>query len=103
MYNIAVIGKQSDVLGFMALGFKVEAVNDSSEAAVILHKMAKSQKYAVIFVAEDFIKDLEQDVKKYNDDLIPAIVPIPTPGTDGGYGMNAISDAVIRAVGADVK
>lgn len=103
MYKIAVIGKQKDVLGFMALGFKVEAVRDSDEAKNVLNSLAQSHDYAVIFVAEDFISSLEQDIKKYCDDLIPAIVPIPTSGSDNGYGMKAISDAVIRAVGADVK
>jgi V/A-type H+-transporting ATPase subunit F len=103
MYKIAVIGKQSDVLGFMALGFRVETVSDAAGAASRLKALAASREYAVIFVAEDFVAELEPEIRRYTDDLIPAVVPIPTSGADGGYGMNAISEAVIRAVGADIK
>ena len=103
MYRIAVIGKQSDILGFMALGFHVEAAEDAETARQALHRLAKSEQYAVIFLAEDYASELEQDTAKYTEKTIPAIVVIPTAGADSGYGMNAISDAVKRAVGADIN
>ncbi len=102
MYKIAVIGKRADILGFMALGFRVEAVENSEEAAKTLHSLAKSQKYAVIFLCEDFAEALEADIAKYKDDPIPAILPIPTSTADNGYGLKAVTDSVIRAVGADI-
>ena len=102
MYKIAVIGKRSDILGFMALGFRVEPAETADEARTLLHKLSRSEKYAVIFLCEDFAEDLKEDIAKYKDDPIPAILPIPTSGADNGYGMNAVTDSVIRAVGADI-
>lgn len=102
MYKVAVIGKRSDVLGFMALGFKVAEAEDTESARRALHSLAKTHEYAVIFLCENFAVGLEEDIAKYSDDLIPAIVPIPSAGSDTGYGMKAITEAVERAVGADV-
>jgi len=102
MYNIAVIGKKSEVLGFMALGFDVEPATDASEASTLLKKLVKTKKYAVIFITENFAAELSSDIAKYKDMVIPAILPVPTPSADNGYGMNAITDSVIRAVGSDI-
>jgi len=102
MYKIAVIGKRADVLGFMALGFRVEPAENEEEARTLLHKLAKKDEYAVIFLCEDFAQSLEADIAKYKDETIPAILPIPTPGADNGYGMKAVTDSVIRAIGADI-
>lgn len=102
MYKVAVIGKRSDVLGFMALGFRVAEAEDAESARRALHTLAKSREYAVIFLCENYAPDLEEDVAAYVDAVIPAIVPIPSADADNGYGMKAITDAVERAVGADV-
>lgn len=102
MYKIAVIGKRSDILGFMALGFKVVEAEDAETARNGLRILVRSREYAVVFLCENFASELEEDIAKYNDDVIPAIVPIPSAGEDSGYGMRAITNAVERAVGADV-
>lgn len=102
MYKVAVIGKRADVLGFMALGFEVAEAADAAAAREALHRMAKTGAYAVIFITENYCPPLEEDMAKYADDVIPAILPIPSAGTDNGYGMKAITEAVERAVGADV-
>ncbi|MBO7375753.1 MAG: V-type ATP synthase subunit F [Clostridia bacterium] len=102
MYKVAVLGKRADVLGFMALGFRVEAVNDAADAAQSLRRLAAAREYAVIFVCEDVAVLLKDEISKYSDDVIPAIIPIPTATADSGYGMNAVTESVIKAVGADV-
>lgn len=102
MYKVAVIGKSSDVLGFMALGFSVSSVTDTASARTALHKLARSGEYAVIFITEDLAAELAEEIAKYADARLPAIVAIPSAGSDTGYGMKAITEAVERAVGADV-
>ena len=102
MYNSAVIGKQSEVLGFMALGFDVRPVSGAGEALDILNDILSSKEYAVVFIAEDFAEALSAELEKLKDDIIPAILPIPTPSSDTGYGMKAVSDSIVRAVGADI-
>ncbi len=102
MYKIAVIGNSDAVLGFMALGFVVEAVSNVEEASNVLHTLARSGSYAVIFVTENFASQIEEDINRYKDMPLPAIISIPGQGGSSGYGMNAIRNAVERAVGADI-
>ena len=102
MYKIGIIGDRDTVLGFMALGFAVEDVTNAEEAAKKLHAMAKSGSYAVIFITENYAAQIEEDVNRYKDMPLPAVVSIPGQGGSTGYGMNNIRSAVERAVGADI-
>ena len=102
MYKIGIIGDRDTVLGFMALGFTVEDVTSAEEAAKRLHAMAKSGDYAVIFVTENYAVQIEEDVNRYKDMPLPAVISVPGQGGSTGYGMNNIRSAVERAVGADI-
>lgn len=102
MYKVAAVGRNADVLGFLALGFRVVDVQDTAGAADALRQLARSGEYAAIFITEDFAEELADEIARYADSPLPAIVPIPSAGADTGYGMKAITDAVERAVGADV-
>ena len=86
----------------MALGFRVEAAADSEEASRRLRSLVGSGEFAVVFICEDYAASLKDEIEKYSDNVIPAIIPIPTAGADSEYGMKAVTDSVIRAVGADV-
>lgn len=102
MYKIGIIGKRDAVLGFMALGFSVHEAATAEDAAKELHIMAKSQEYGVIFLTEDYAMQLENELAKYRDLPLPAIVSIPGQEGSTGYGMNNLRHAVERAVGADI-
>ena len=102
MYKIGIIGDRDSVLGFMALGFTVFDVEGADEARASLREAAKSGEYAVIFVTEKIAMQIEDEIDKYKDMPMPAIVSVP--GRDGttGYGMENIRTAALRAVGADI-
>ena len=102
MYKIGIIGRRDAVQGFMALGFAVREADSTADAARELHAMAKSQEYGVIFITENFATELEEEMAKYRDLPIPAIVSIPGQEGSMGYGMNNLRRAVARAVGADI-
>ena len=102
MYKIGMIGRRDAVHGFMALGFAVREADSTADAARELHAMAKSQEYGVIFITENFATELEEEMAKYRDLPIPAIVSIPGQEGSMGYGMNNLRRAVERAVGADI-
>ena len=102
MYKIAIIGDRDSVLGFMALGFATFEAQTAQEAARELHKLAKDESYAVIFVVEDLAEKIVDDMAKYKDLPLPAIVSIPGRAGSNGFGMNSIRSAVERAVGADI-
>ena len=102
MYKIAIIGDRDSVLGFMALGFATFEAQNASDAAKILHSIAKDESYAVIFIVEDLAEQIVDDMAKYKDMPLPAIVSIPGRAGSNGFGMNAVRSAVERAVGADI-
>ena len=102
MYKIGVIGERDSVLGFMAIGFSVHEAPDTETARDILHTLAKDGSYAIIFIVENYAEAIAEDIARYKDVPVPAVITIPGRGGSTGYGMAAIKSAVERAVGADI-
>ena len=100
-YRIAVLGDQDSVLGFKALGLDVYPAETVEAAREILHRLAK-ENTAIIYLTEELAAGLEHEIARYKDALTPAIILIP--GKDGslGIGMANVTNAVERAVGADI-
>ena len=101
MYKIAVMGDRDSVLGFKALGLEVCPVADGEEGGRALHRMAKED-YAIIYVTEQLAVQIPNEIEKYKDALTPAIILIPGKEGSLGIGMNSVTTAVERAVGADI-
>ncbi|MBQ0010301.1 MAG: V-type ATP synthase subunit F [Ruminococcus sp.] len=101
MYKIAVIGDRDSVLGFMAVGFSVFPTESAEEAARHLHRLVKEE-YAVIYLTEELAEALSEDIAKYKDDPLPAIIPLPSRAGTLGLGLGNIKKSVERAVGADI-
>ncbi len=102
MYKIAVIGERDSVMGFMAIGFTACEASDPAEAARILHTLAKTEEYGIIFIVENYAKVIPDDIGRYKDLPLPAVISIPGRAGSDGSGMAAIKSAVERAVGADI-
>ena len=102
MYKIAVLGDRESVMGFKALGLDVHTAESLDEAQDALHTMAKSGEYAVIYMTEQFAAEMQAEVARYKDQLIPAIILIPGKAGSLGIGMANVTSAVERAVGADI-
>ena len=73
MYKIGIIGDRDSTLCFMALGFSVFEASDPAQAAELLHKVAKSGEYAVIFIIEDLALAMSEAIDHYKDAPLPAI------------------------------
>lgn len=103
MLKIAVIGSHETVLGFKAVGLDVFPVTTADDARRELRRLTRTgEEYAIIYIEEDFYIQLTDEIGKFNDVPVPAIILIP--GRDGskGYGQNALHEAVERAVGSDI-
>ncbi|WP_265445695.1 V-type ATP synthase subunit F [Acetivibrio straminisolvens] len=101
MYKIGVIGDKDSILGFKALGMSVFPVTSALEAQETIDKIASMQ-YAVIYITEQFAKDIVSTIDKYKDQRFPAIIPIPGNQGSLGIGMMNVKKSVERAVGADI-
>ena len=103
MYKIAVLGSRDTVIGFKALGLDTFYIADASEAAEKFQSLTNSEdKYAIIYIEENFYPALKDSIDKYKDLPTPAIILIPGRGSTSELGQAALKAAVERAVGADI-
>ena len=103
MYKIAVLGGMDTVIGFKALGLDTYPVSDAAEAKNVLSKITSlDEQYAVIYIEETLSQELSNEIARFTSKVTPAIILIP--GRDGSQGLslNALHDAVIRAIGTDI-
>lgn len=102
MYKIAVLGDRESVMGFKALGLEVHSAETAEEARKTLHRLARDGETAIIYLTEQYAAQMQDEVAKYKDQVIPAIILIPGKAGSLGIGMKNITDSVERAVGADI-
>ena len=81
MYKIGVVGDKDSILAFKALGIDVYPVTEPDEARITINKMA---------------------AEKYNRELIPAVILIPSNQGSLNIGMQRINDNVEKAVGVNI-
>ena len=103
-YKIAVIGDRESVMGFRALGLDVFPAEEKTAKAVFNGVIRDTQEpgYAIIYITEELTIPLRTEIDALKDELIPAIIPIPSKNGTLHLGMNALSSAVERAVGSNI-
>ncbi len=101
MYRIAVLGDRDSIYGFAALGLDVFPVSDSETGARTLRSLTE-QDYAVIYITEALCKDLEPELERCRENLLPAVIPIPGVHGNTGMGIGMVKRSVEQAVGSDI-
>ncbi len=101
MYKIAVIGAYDSIYGFAALGLDTFPVSDAREGEETL-KMLASGEYAVIYITEALAQELAQEISKYREQVLPAIIQIPGVSGNTGAGVEGVKKSVEQAVGSDI-
>ena len=93
MYKIAVLGDYDSIYGFATIGLDTFPVTDTENAAKQLHTLAAND-YSVIYVTEELADRISEEIEKYAEQVLPAIIQIP-----GVYGNKK---TVEQAVGSDI-
>lgn len=106
-YHIAIVGSKEETMGFAALGVKAFSAKTGEEAKNVLFSLkkqtAEDEKYAVILVIEDLIKEISaEDYTKLSSGALPAIIPLPGNRGSSGFGNEKIRRIVEKAVGSDI-
>ncbi|MBQ4424220.1 MAG: V-type ATP synthase subunit F [Lachnospiraceae bacterium] len=101
MYKLAVVGDYDSIYGFAALGLAV-CPADSPEAALKEIKSLAEQEVAVIYLTEALATALRDELNVYEEQLTPAIIPIPGISGNTGEGIARVKRSVERAVGSDI-
>lgn len=101
MYRIAVTGAYDSIYGFAALGLDTFPVRSQEEGIQTLRRLAAGE-YAVIYITEALAAELEEEIEKYRERQLPAIIQIPGVSGNTGKGVSGVKKSVEQAVGSDI-
>ena len=101
MYKIAVLGDYESIFGFAALGLDTYPVTLPEEAKRILNRLCENQ-YGIIYITEVLAESIKEEIDKYKDETIPAIITIPGTFGNTGIGVSNVKKSVEQAVGSDI-
>lgn len=99
--RIGVVGDKDSVLVFKALGIDVFPVGSSSEARRTVDKLAENN-YAVIFITEHVAQGIPETIERYNREMLPAVILIPSNQGTLNIGMQRINNNVEKAIGVNI-
>lgn len=90
-------------MGFRALGLDTFPAANTEEAKSALRAVtAEGGEYAIIYLEETLASGLGQEIDRFKDSPVPAIILIPGREGSTGLGQQALKDAVERAVGTNI-
>ena len=101
MYKIAVVGDYDSIYGFATLGLSICPVRDREEIREKLRSLAEEE-YGIIYITEAAAAEVEDELEKYREKTLPAIIRIPGVSGNTGAGVEGVKKTVEQAVGSDV-
>ncbi|HZJ98418.1 MAG TPA: V-type ATP synthase subunit F [Tissierellaceae bacterium] len=101
MFKIAVVGDKDSVLAFKALGVDVFTVFESDDARRVVDTIARDN-YGIIFITEQIASLIPDTIDRYDKEIIPAVILIPSNQGTLNIGMNRINKNVEKAVGSNI-
>lgn len=101
MYKIAVMGDKDSIYGFATLGMETFPVSEAAEAAHTLRDLAEKE-YAIVYITEALADQIANEIDRYREQMLPAIILIPGVSGNTGLGIRAVKKSVEQAVGSDI-
>lgn len=95
------LGDYDSIYGFATLGLDTFPVTDPAEAAKKLHQLAVGE-YAVIYITECLAAQIEHEIAKLREQVLPAVILIPGVSGNTGKGIESVRKSVEQAVGSDI-
>ena len=101
MYRIGVIGDYDSICGFSALGMDIFPVDSVEKAKKKLRELDNDE-YGIVYVTEQILENMPEEYSRYENQMLPAVVPIPSFSGSTGFGLERVSNYVKKAVGSDI-
>ena len=101
MFKIAVVGDKDSILAFKALGVDVFNVYDEDEARKTVDTLARDN-YGIIFITEQIASLIPDTIERYDKEIIPAVILIPSNQGTLNIGIDRINKNVEKAVGSNI-
>lgn len=100
-YKAAAVGSHSSVVLFSAAGIKTVSAENVKDAEKAVNTLVK-EGYGIIFLTENYAKELENELKRYRASAYPVILPVPERSGGSGYGMQKINSNMEKAIGTNI-
>ncbi|MDV5972347.1 UNVERIFIED_CONTAM: V-type ATP synthase subunit F [Streptococcus canis] len=101
MYKVGVIGNRDAILPFRMIGFQTFPVTEAHEAVNQLRQLAMED-FGIIYVTEDIAAAIPETLAHYDNQVLPAIILLPTHRGTQGLGLQRVQDMVEKAVGQNI-
>ena len=101
MYKIAVMGEADSIYGFATLGLDTYPTDNPESAQRTLRNLAEND-YAVVYVTESTASGIKNEIDRYSEEKLPAIILLPGVSGNTGDGVRNVSKSVEQAVGSDI-
>lgn len=101
MYKIAVVGDYDSIYGFATLGLRICPVRDREVIRDRLRSLAEDE-YGIIYITEAAAVEVRDELEKYREKTLPAIIQIPGVSGNTGAGVEGVKKTVEQAVGSDI-
>ncbi len=95
------MGDRDSIYGFASVGLDIYPVEDPAAAARQLRTLVENG-YAIVYMTEALYSSMEKELVKWNEQPLPAVIPIPGVAGNTGIGMQRVKKSVERAVGSDI-
>ena len=100
-HKIGAIGDKDSILPFKLFDFDTRTTKDKQMIRRQIDEMAKNEN-GIIYITEEFAQLVPDTIKRYEEQMIPAIVLIPNHEGTLGIGKAMIQGQVERAVGQNI-
>lgn len=100
-HKIGAIGDKDSVLPFKLFDFAIYTKKDADSLRRKIDEMARAD-FGIIYVTEEYAALVPETLKRYQEEMTPAIVLIPSHAGTLGIGKQMIQDQVEKAVGQNI-
>ena len=98
--KIAIVGDGDSITVFKAAGVATFPAETEAKAREVLRKIARE--YKIIFLTEELARPLTEFLKRFDEEVYPVVLSIPSRSGSTGYGAEVLKSAMERALGVDI-
>lgn len=101
MVKIAVFGDYESIKGYSSIGLNIFPCEKSKDEEALFKSLLTGE-YGIVYITEEYAALFAEEIEKYDDKLLPAIIPIPALKNNNGFGIHRLKASVEKAVGSDI-
>lgn len=102
--KVAIIGNENIVLPLKSIGMEIVGIQNKEDGQNFFRKLKESgDEYGIVFVTSDWYKILEDEIMKFANKSLPAIISLPSPTEKEGETLAVLDKLMERAIGSKLN